>query len=315
MIEWTSLSHEDLQFENYLPRGFAGIRMADARVATAKGEFGHLTFQSCENSDFCFHYGVVDLQQPLTLLGQSNWAGLYMRVVLENHILHTVKDADAIYIREGQLAMALANAIEAKIQFQGARAYMTFDACFSMAMVNRLIPAYPQLAKFFNVEITNTPIFLIESPRAAGPELESIIAQVLQDPRNRQHAELLLQKCLEHLGNNSSSRRPASEVLENIYAVEQMVADNIMESHLVPELARRASTNVNYFKRMFRWIFGIPPHQYIIRLRMRKARRLLRSGQSVKATAIACGYNSNAEFTKAFKKFWRLAPEDVRSDR
>ena len=156
---------------------------------------------------------------------------------------------------------------------------------------------------------------LIESPRAAGPELESIIVRVLNDPRNRQYAELLLQKCLEHLGNNAGSRRPASEVLENIYAVEQMVADNIMESYLVPELARRANTNENYFKRIFRWVFGIPPHQYIIRLRMRKARRLLSSGQSVKATAIACGYNGNAEFTKAFKKFWGLAPEDIRNDR
>jgi len=310
MIEWTSLSNEPLQFENYLPAGFAGIKMPDAFIASAKGPFGRLTFQSIVNPGFCFQYSVLDLVQPLTLMGRSAMEGLYTRVVLESHILHAVKDADDIYIREGQFSMALANALEAKSEYTGSRAYMSFDACFSMEMIERLLPFYPGAARFFEVELSAKPMILLSSPRAAGPETESLIENLLYQPRSEQNAELLLRNLFAHLEKDKAYKSPGTEVLNNIYAVEQMIAENIREHYLLPELARRAKTNICYLKKYFPWIFGISPYKYLVRLRMRKAMRLLKSGHSVKSTAIVCGYNSTAEFSKAFRKFWNVSPEN-----
>jgi AraC-like DNA-binding protein len=152
---------------------------------------------------------------------------------------------------------------------------------------------------------------LISSPRAAGPETELIIGHLLNEPRSEKNAELLLRNLFTHLEKDHQYKPPGREVLNNIYAVEQMIAENIREHYLLPELARRAKTNTCYLKQYFPWIFGITPYKYLVRLRMRKAMRLLKSGHSVKSTAIVCGYNSTAEFSKAFKKFWNVSPESI----
>ncbi|HTE26019.1 helix-turn-helix domain-containing protein [Flavitalea sp.] len=313
MIEWTSLSNEPLQFENYIPAGFAGVSMPEAVIASAKGKFGRLTFQSIVNPDFCFQYSVVDLLTPLTVMGRCSLEGLYTRIVLESHINHDFKNADDIYIREGQFSMALANKLEARIQYPRARAYSSFDACFSLDMVNRLLPFYPTAARFFEVGISARPYILISAPRAAGAETELIIENILHEPRNEKNAELLLVNLFAHLEKDQAYKSPGQDVLNNIYAVEELIAENIRKHYLLPELARRANTNACYLKKYFPWIFGVSPYQYLVRLRMRQAKRFLKSGLSVKVTAKQCGYSSTAEFSKAFKKVVKVSPEKFRN--
>jgi AraC-like DNA-binding protein len=55
-------------------------------------------------------------------------------------------------------------------------------------------------------------------------------------------------------------------------------------------------------------IMGQPPVQYLTRWRMQLAARLLTDGQHVAAVASAVGYESEAAFSRAFKKTVGQAP-------
>ncbi len=63
------------------------------------------------------------------------------------------------------------------------------------------------------------------------------------------------------------------------------------------------------FAARFRGLVGEPPVQYLTRWRMHKAAELLRSGKSSLAEiAGQVGYEANAAFSKAFKRWMGSAP-------
>jgi AraC-like DNA-binding protein len=53
---------------------------------------------------------------------------------------------------------------------------------------------------------------------------------------------------------------------------------------------------------------GEPPMQYLARWRMQRASRLLLEGEPVAGVAAAIGYESEAAFSRAFKKLVGDAP-------
>ena len=75
------------------------------------------------------------------------------------------------------------------------------------------------------------------------------------------------------------------------------------------ELAREASSSRSNVARRFTELVGQPPMQYLTRWRMQVAATLLtRTGSKVAAIADDVGYDSEAAFSRAFKKATGLAP-------
>ena len=73
-------------------------------------------------------------------------------------------------------------------------------------------------------------------------------------------------------------------------------------------LAKNAFISENQLCRLFKKELGITVSKYIASKRISQAKRLLKSGHSVSATAIKCGYNDYASFIRAFKKIVGVSP-------
>jgi AraC-like DNA-binding protein len=81
------------------------------------------------------------------------------------------------------------------------------------------------------------------------------------------------------------------------------------ESWTVELLASRAGMSRAGFAARFRDLVGEPPLQYLTRWRMHKAAQMLRSGdKSLAEIAGYVGYEANAAFSKAFKRWTGSAP-------
>jgi AraC-like DNA-binding protein len=76
----------------------------------------------------------------------------------------------------------------------------------------------------------------------------------------------------------------------------------------VDSLARRAGTSRSVLAERFTNILGQPPMQYLTRWRMQLASRRLRDGATIAEAASASGYESEAAFSRAFKKAVGLSP-------
>ena len=81
----------------------------------------------------------------------------------------------------------------------------------------------------------------------------------------------------------------------------------------VAMLAERACVSPSHFFVLFKRRTGCPPIDYFIRLRMQRARELLKAGSlHVKEVAAALGYDDPFYFSRMFKSVNRIAPVEYR---
>ncbi len=84
----------------------------------------------------------------------------------------------------------------------------------------------------------------------------------------------------------------------------------------LPELAREAASSRSVVAKRFAELVGQPPMQYLTQWRMQVAATLLaQSGAKVAAIGAEVGYDSEAAFSRAFKKATGLAPGAWRETR
>ena len=89
--------------------------------------------------------------------------------------------------------------------------------------------------------------------------------------------------------------------------------ENQDELPSIAELAARVHLSESRFKARFRAEVGVPPGEYILRLRIRRASALLRETEkTVTEIAYALGFSSSQYFATTFKRFTNHSPSEVR---
>ncbi|GAB1583417.1 AraC family transcriptional regulator [Phyllobacterium phragmitis] len=87
------------------------------------------------------------------------------------------------------------------------------------------------------------------------------------------------------------------------------IEENCLRSIRLRELAELAGLSETYFSHAFKASTGIPPHQWQMQARIRKARELMnRKSVSLTWVAAATGFADQAHFTRVFKRFVGMTP-------
>lgn len=90
--------------------------------------------------------------------------------------------------------------------------------------------------------------------------------------------------------------------------------DNFAESLSTRDLANMAGLSVSHFERRFRQAFGASPRQYLVRIRVEHAARLLlETENTVSQVAHACGFYDHAHFSRSFRRIMNMSPSEYRS--
>jgi AraC family transcriptional regulator len=98
------------------------------------------------------------------------------------------------------------------------------------------------------------------------------------------------------------------------------VATAFLHAHLdrkvsIEEAARAACLSPFHFHRLFSALHGITPHRYLTKLRLERARALLRqAGRGVAEVAGECGFESTTSFTALFKRTFGTTPGAIRKN-
>lgn len=83
-----------------------------------------------------------------------------------------------------------------------------------------------------------------------------------------------------------------------------------------PELAAIAGTSVSQFERRFRLVLGVTPHQYLLRIRVEAASRMLiDTDKTITEIALDCGFCDHAHFSRTFSRQMNIPPSDYRKRR
>lgn len=163
-----------------------------------------------------------------------------------------------------------------------------------------------------------------DSYRMVFFEEDLLIAQltktILSQIRNREPlsllaledvAHLISSHLLQHYGTGSREllrTRPGLESWQKIRA-EEMVRASLGGNIRIAELASECRLSPSHFSRCFRQSFGKSVHQWLIQLRIEKARDLLGNPQlDLAEIAFRSGFCDQAAFTRAFTRVERETP-------
>ena len=96
-----------------------------------------------------------------------------------------------------------------------------------------------------------------------------------------------------------------------------MQAKLFIDSHYadpinIDDTAGEAAFSKFHFIRLFRSVYGKTPHQYLIGVRVEKARLMLQQSAGVTETCYAVGFDSIGSFSLLFKKIIGQSPQVYR---
>ncbi len=80
-------------------------------------------------------------------------------------------------------------------------------------------------------------------------------------------------------------------------------------------LAAEIGVSEGHFMRLFKARFGIAPHQYVVKARLRRSRELLASELSLAEIAALTGFCDQSHFTRQFKREFAVTPSAWRRTR
>jgi AraC family transcriptional regulator len=94
------------------------------------------------------------------------------------------------------------------------------------------------------------------------------------------------------------------------------VENTFKQSIAVADIAQAACMSEYHFFRMFKCVYGLPPHQYLIQKRLENSYNMLvRGHHSVTEVAHESGFSDIHTFCKAFKKRYGLVPSNLLKDK
>ncbi len=113
-----------------------------------------------------------------------------------------------------------------------------------------------------------------------------------------------------------SQVRYAPRVVQRMARVLEFLHMHASESVTGIQLAQLAGLSESQFERTFRKTFGLTPRQYLIRIRMEHACRLLRETDlTLAAVAAECGFYDHAHLSRAFLAQMGESPSRYRKRR
>jgi transcriptional regulator GlxA family with amidase domain len=113
-------------------------------------------------------------------------------------------------------------------------------------------------------------------------------------------------------GTRLTNAEPSS--LARVTRVVRMIDNDLDAPHDLATLAQIARLSPHHFLRVFEEITGITPHQYLLRIRLRRAAvRLRRESTRILDIALSCGFGDISNFNRTFRVEFGMTPRAYRA--
>jgi len=102
--------------------------------------------------------------------------------------------------------------------------------------------------------------------------------------------------------------------MQGLSAAQLKRAEDYIETHLnevirLLSLSEASGLSVSHFTRRFKVTTGLSPHQFVLRRRVERAKRLLKhTNEAIAQIALCCGFSHQEHLTHTFKRFTGNTP-------
>lgn len=105
---------------------------------------------------------------------------------------------------------------------------------------------------------------------------------------------------------------PKDHLCQQVMAAKQFIDNRFDDPIAVQDMAREAYFSKFHFLRLFKQVYGKTPYQYLIEIRIAKAKQLLQTDLPVSEVCFAVGFDSVSSFKRLFKRHTHFTPTAFR---
>jgi len=157
---------------------------------------------------------------------------------------------------------------------------------FLVFLNRRLMEYYNEQQPFLKMQSLENELELIDNLEGLKIYFENLIENLIAD-----------------LSNNVKDQK-----VEIIESVKEYINDNFREDISLDDVADYISFSKYYLSKLFKEVEGINYKDYLIKVRMEKAKKRLKNGDKIKVVACEVGYSDRNYFSRAFKKYTGISP-------
>jgi AraC family transcriptional regulator len=164
------------------------------------------------------------------------------------------------------------------------------------------------------------------SRKFAEPRLSAMVAAVHAEmvagfPSGRLFLDSVEQAIAVTLVNGHAVRHRPVQVYRGglgsarLRRIKELVHAKMEEDLSLDEMAQSVGLSTAHFARIFRKSMGETPHQFVLRQKLERAKRMLRAPDArVLDVALACGFKTQQHFAQVFRDVCGASPTEYRQD-
>lgn len=108
---------------------------------------------------------------------------------------------------------------------------------------------------------------------------------------------------------------PTSKVKPIADKIKGFLEQNITNNITIDDISNFIGLSPFYLLNIFKQEYGIPPHAYLLNLKVHKAKELLDRNTSLIDAALEAGFYDQSHFSHAFKKIFSISPKQYQQNR
>ncbi|CTK88305.1 msm operon regulatory protein [Streptococcus pneumoniae] len=177
---------------------------------------------------------------------------------------------------------------------------------------------------YFALSQISDQSYLIQSETCHTQTTAKLISDIVRFAQITKSSELAqlhimgqLHELMFHLGTVAPNQKK-----KNISSTHQLYLEckRLIDSHYpqsltIQDLAKELSVHRSYLSSVFKEFNTLSPKEYLLYVRMHRARQLLENTQeSIKVIAYSVGFSDPLHFSKAYKQYFNQTPSHTRKE-
>lgn len=257
-----------------------------------------------------------------TLVTQtSNIAGAILLFNLGNEFTYTFKDNSSYLFKKNSYFLGFSsNEFSVEINLQKNTQYQTLTVGIKEELFLKLAHNLDNLNEKMK-EANKKSYAILEGGDIDSEQLETlsyfknkdINEYLLTDLYLEAKTTNLIQYTIKKIINNiNSTLKIDKNIIKSLKKAEQLILKEYASSLSIKQIAYKSAINECYLKKEFKQYYKMTIYEMIQNQRMKKAKELLKEGNSVKEVSLSVGYKHNGNFSKLFSSYFGLTPSVYR---